>query len=224
MTRDAYRVAKVDEDVIRVALTDCKGDLFRAAHHIGITPRELNSAIRNNQALQAHASAIDRVKVSPEYEALSREQFQNRIDELTQSYRLDALEEIYGLATMPESAYAESASMAEVKLKAAIALRGASGHEARDSGTASILSELNQLYHAQAPRLRSVRATLTVEIGGNDQGSQEVIQQIGSSPAIPYLPSETFSPKSEPVAVDQGEKQSREGSSSSRRSPRRKSS
>ena len=62
MTRDAYRIEKVSEDVIRVALTDCKGDLFRAAHHIGITPRELNSAIRNNQALQAHASAIERVK------------------------------------------------------------------------------------------------------------------------------------------------------------------
>ena len=51
-----------------------------------------------------------------------------------------------------------SAAEKEVKLKAAIALRGAPEAKVQADSQSQVLAELNDLYQQNAPRIKSVRA------------------------------------------------------------------
>lgn len=172
MTRDAIRLKNIDEAMIRKALTDCRGDLFRTAHHIGITPRELDGFVRHSSEMQALMMSIDQVKADPEYEKFSRESFQRELEELTRSYRHDGLAAIHELATIPMTDIMANASLADVKLKAAVQLRGSGSHSEGDSEAHGLLHELNQLYQTAAPRLKSLRAKVTLEISANTLEAQ----------------------------------------------------
>jgi len=68
-----------------------------------------------------------------------------------------------------------SAAMAEVKLKAAIALKGSGNDTVRNDGQSSILAELNQIYQTTAPRIKSVRVS-QIEF---EQGEQVVHVESG---------------------------------------------
>jgi len=162
MTRNITQIETLSEEAIKEILADTRGDVIRAAHHLGCSYREMQRCIKASPTLQAFAVAIEKVKVSPEYEAMTREQFSNELEARTLSGKLIGLETIEELATMD---HGESAALADVKLKAAIALRGAGQDASRDSGDAGILHELNELYRQHAPRHRAMRATLTLEVG-----------------------------------------------------------
>lgn len=157
----------ITEPLLRQYLIEARGDIFIAASLAGLTPNQLRRAIRASETLQADFLAMERIKVNPEYDRLSSEAFEAHLAELTRDYRLDGLEAIHEIATMQ----ADSAALYEVKLKAAIQLRGAVG-VGQQGESSVILSELNDLYRQNAPRIKSIR-TQTVQIEFQDEGTQE---------------------------------------------------
>jgi hypothetical protein len=154
MTRESLRAGTVTTTTISEALLSSRGDLFVAASILGVTGRELDSYIRASDELQNFAAAIGSVKASGDYKRFSDEQFADELERLTKGYRLEALDVIHELATMTY----DSAAMAEVKLKAAVALRGAPEAKVGTQDNGAVLAELNAIYQESAPRIRTVRA------------------------------------------------------------------
>lgn len=152
--REALRQGLISEDSITEALLQARGDLFVAASILGVTGRELDSYIRASEPVQAFAAAIDTVKRDVEYEKLSASQFAEELDRLTRGYKLEALDIIHEIALLP----ANTAAMAEVKLKAAVELRGSQTTQVTGGNQAGILQELNLEYQQSAQRIKSVRA------------------------------------------------------------------
>jgi hypothetical protein len=83
-----------------------------------------------------------------------------------------ALDELHDLATMDHK---DSAAMAKVKLQAAIALRGGEHRSVGDREIDLALSELNQLYHQNAPRIKEIRQTV-VKLEDGREATQRVIE------------------------------------------------
>ena len=171
MTRESLRAGKISVASVSGALLDARGDLFVAASILGVTGRELDGYIRASDDLQSFSAAIGTVKTSSDYKRLSDEQFADELDRLTKGYRLEALDVIHEIATERMSAedrvledgsfvkgFRMSAAEKEVKLKAAVALRGAPEIRAGVSDHSAVLAELNDLYVQTAPRIKSVRA------------------------------------------------------------------
>lgn len=170
--RESLRAGLIDHDTICAALMTARGDLFLAASYLGCTGRELDSYIRASDELQGYVAAITTVKQDSDYKRMSVAQFEEQLENLTRGYRLEGLDVIHEIATMPlttpptQDAFGNitpagtiSAAMVDVKLKAAIQLRGAAG--SADAGSAEhnlILQELNQAYQQAAPRIKSIRA------------------------------------------------------------------
>ena len=155
--RRAMRDGKITEAGIKTALIEAKGDIFLAACTLNCTAQELDRYIRASAGLQNFAAAIETVKIDPAYSRMSAEQFENELADLTRAYRVVGLEELHGLATMD---HAGSAAMAKVKLQAAIAIHGGRQQQGDDREVEHALSELNQLYHQNAPRIREIRQTV----------------------------------------------------------------
>ena len=171
MTREALRAGLISEDTVTAALMSARGDLFVASSYLGVTGRELDGYIRASEHLQAFCAAIGTVKTSADYKRLSDEQFEDELERLTKGYRLEALSVIHEIATeaivsddriLPDGQIVPGAKMSaaekEVKLKAAIALRGAPEAKAGVNDQSQVLAELNELYQQNAPRIKSVRA------------------------------------------------------------------
>jgi hypothetical protein len=144
----------ISEQTVKDALSTSRGDLFLAACYLDVRPGELDGYIRASESIQGFVAAIDSVKRDNAYDKLSKDQFEDQLDLLTKSYRIDALEIIHDLATMDF----DSAAMAEVKLKAAVQLKGSTVEKADVGEHALVLAELNQLYQQSAPRIKSIRA------------------------------------------------------------------
>lgn len=153
MTGQALRRGDISEETITDALVLSRGDLFLTAGHLGCTAREVDSYIRASEYLQVVVGAIGKVKADPDYNANSTEQFRDRLELLTRNYKLEALDVVHDLATMPF----ETAAMAEVKLKAAIALMGKGNEVQNHSEHNNILAELHRDYQASAPRIKAIR-------------------------------------------------------------------
>jgi hypothetical protein len=152
--RDGY----ISEDSICAALTTARGDLFVASAYLSVTPRELDWYIRASDPVQKFVGAINRVKATPDYDRLSGEQFQDQLRLLTSAYRLEALDVIHDIATMPDDGPEPmSAAMMEVKLKAAIQLRGTVAEAPVNNQQSQVFKELNTLYQQAAPRIKSMR-------------------------------------------------------------------
>ena len=154
------RQGLISEASITGALLQARGDLFVAASYLGVTGRELDGYIRASEPVQAFVAAIDTVKRDVEYEKLSAGQFAEELDRLTRGYKLEALDVIHEIAMMP----ANTAAMAEVKLKAAVELRGSQSTQMQTGNQAEILQELNLEYQRSAQRIKSVRA-VQIEFG-----------------------------------------------------------
>jgi hypothetical protein len=153
----AKRAGLISEEAIKEALTEAKGDIFLASTTLDCTAQELDRYIRSSAELQNFAAAIEKVKVDPAYSRMSIEQFETRLADLSLAYKVVGIEELHSLATMD---VADSAAMAKVKLQAAIALRGGHQQVAGDREIEHALSELNTLYHQNAPRIKEIRQTV----------------------------------------------------------------
>ena len=156
MTREALRAGSVTTATISEALLSARGDLFVASSILGVTGRELDSYIRSSDELQTFCAAVGSVKASGDYKKFSDEQFADELERLTKGYRIEALDVIHEIATEPMIEM--SAAEKEVKLKAAIALRGAPEAKGASQDNASILAELNAIYQSAAPKIRTIRA------------------------------------------------------------------
>lgn len=154
MTREALRNGMITEDAVVEKLITCRGDLFVTASYLGVTARELNAYIKASDHLQTFVVAIGAVKLDPEYEKMSSAQYESHLETMTKDYKLEALGVIHEMATMSF----DNAAMADVKLKAAIALRGVPEVKAATSDSHAVMDELNRLYVESAPRIKSVRA------------------------------------------------------------------
>lgn len=175
----SFRAALISEEYIKTALTEARGDIFLASSTLDCTPQELDRYIRASGELQAFAAAIEKVKIDPAYSRMSAEQFESRISDLTRAYKVVAIEELHGLATMNHKG---SAAMAKVKMQAAIALRGGQQQAAGDREIENALAELNQLYHANAPRIKEIRQTV-VRLEDGREATQRVIELQPDPPA-----------------------------------------
>lgn len=168
----AYRSGLISEQSIKEALAEAKGDIFLASSTLDCTAQELDRYIRASAELQNFAAAIEKVKIDPAYSRMSAEQFENELSDLTRAYRVVGIEELHDLATMDPK---DSAAMAKVKLQAAIALRGGQQQVGGDREIEHALSELNQLYHQNAPRIKQVRQT-TITFENGQEVSRPVIE------------------------------------------------
>lgn len=164
MTSESLRAGLINESNIREALVTCRGDLFAASGYLCVSPRELDRYIRASEELQDFASAIAVVKRNHEYDRMSAEQFRHQLDQITLIYKVEAIEIIRDLATMDF----DTAAMAEVKLKAAVQLKGVHHDSPANSGQESILAELNELYKQSAPRIKSIRVAAQIEFEEQD--------------------------------------------------------
>lgn len=174
MTREAMRSGAITEGSLIEAMLHAKGDIFVASCILGCTARELDAYIRASEDLQGFVAAIATVKKNPEYERMSNEQFSDELDRLTRSYRLEALGIIHEIATMPTTTAADR----DVKLKAAINLRGSAPDRVADNSTNNVLAELNEMYLQNAQRIKSVRIqTAQIEFEGSEQSGIRVIDQ-----------------------------------------------
>ena len=171
MTSEALRAGLISEDTIRDALTRCRGDLFAASGYLSVSPRELDRYIRASDTLQGFCASITTVKQDAEYDRMSADQFRKELENVTRANRLEAENIIRELANMEF----DSAAMADVKLKAAIQLRGAHADTPVNSDQALVLAELNKIYQESAPRIKSVRAAIHVEY--HTPGEQDRIEQ-----------------------------------------------
>lgn len=171
MTREALRNGEVTQASVSEAMMLARGDLFIAAAFLGVTPREMNSYVRADPELQILCVAIGNVKVNPAYTQLSDEQFERAARERRAAYRVEALDTIAEMSRMEF----DSAAMAEVKLKAAVAMLGKEEVHAEGSGQDAVLADLDRLYRESAPRVRQVRAKL-LEITYGEPEIREVNQ------------------------------------------------
>jgi hypothetical protein len=97
---------------------------------------------------------LKQIRATPEYERLSQEQVELDIARRLTLYRSDGLDSLHDLATMPIT---ENSAMAQVKLAAAARLAGGVERDQGGSDVAQTLALLNQAYHENAPRIKSVR-------------------------------------------------------------------
>ena len=163
------------EDTIREVLLKHKGDLMKSSGDLACRPSTLVRWIKSVPSVAALWETMEAVKADPAFEKASQSQFADEIRSRAIAYRLDGLEVIHELATTD---HGDNASMAEVRLKAAIQLQGVG--DVGTSSTNSVLAELNALYHEHAPRIRSMRA-VQIEFDVGPEPGETVGQQLNST-------------------------------------------
>lgn len=141
------------EDTVKEVLMRHKGDLIKSAGTLCVRPSTLVAWVRSVPSLAALWGEMEAVKADPAFEAASQQQFADEIRARISAYRLDGLEVLHELATTDHDGMA---AMAEVRLKAAIQLRGV--EDVITSSSSNLMAELNALYLERAPRIRSMRA------------------------------------------------------------------
>lgn len=154
VTGDTLRV-DLSEDNLKSLLATTRGDLFQTACLCRLTFRELDGLIRRSDVLANYYKSIQQVKNDPEYSSLSDRQFAENVDYLVRQYRFEGLQVIHEIATMP----ADSAAMYDVKLKAAVQLRGGE-IGAGGASAENILAELREAYEHNRPRIAEIRQTV----------------------------------------------------------------
>jgi len=151
------RAGLISESSIKAALTEARG-IFSWLRVRSTVPRgNLISTSGDQASCKGFAASIEQIKRDPAYDKMSAEQFENEVATLSRSFKLDGLNEIHKLAMME---YGDSAALAKVKLDAARSLRGGDGHTGHGGEVEATLMELNQLYQANAPRIREIRTTV----------------------------------------------------------------
>jgi hypothetical protein len=166
----------LDETQVSQALKDNKGDLILTHQVLGVSFGRLHMFIRCIPSLRRLVKEIERMKLEDQYDQLSNDQFRDEINARTMAYELDGLDTIHELATRE---HGENASMAQVRLAAAIQLRGP--QTSHQSGMAGILEELNAAYLATASRVKGLRANATIHLSLESPQDERI--------AIPHTPS-----------------------------------
>lgn len=136
------------------ALIEARGDIFVASQILGITALRLNRAIGVSALLKATVDAMPALAKGMSPEALNA-----LIEERLLIYRVDGLDALHDLATMPLD---DNSAQNQVKLAAAARLAG-TAESVGVGGLEDVLRELNKSYQENAPRLRVIRERTTIE-------------------------------------------------------------
>lgn len=179
---EAAALANFTEDSAKAALIEAKGDMFVAAQSLGVTALRLDRAIRLSALLQTTVAAIESERSAPDFDKATAERIEEAVQRRIALYRVDGLDALHDLATMPID---ENSAMAQVKLAAAARLAGSTDSGAGGSEFADTLRALNQQYHEHAPRIRVVRERISVEMHGPQErqieGTPEAHQSLSST-------------------------------------------
>ena len=143
---------ELSEGFVKEVLVDNRGDLIASARKLGCRPSTLVDWIKSVPSIASTWQEMEKVKADPAFNQATQEQFARTIAERTAMYRLEGLEVLHELATADHDGVA---SMAEVRLKAAIQLRGSDDH--MPVAGDGVLAELNAMYHQSARRIKSMR-------------------------------------------------------------------
>lgn len=180
MTSETLKAGGVSEVSVRKALTVTKGDIFLTAAYLDCSVREVEWFIRRSDELLAYAVSIEKVKKNPDFDRMTNDQFADELDRRNREYRLEATNIIHEVATLPihdgDGKIREemTAAMVEVKLKAAIQLRGGQNESRSGGDQMAVLAELNQLYQQSAPRIKSIRAVQIEYQAEDTQGQHQL--------------------------------------------------
>ena len=147
------KTSALTEKLVRDTLIKTKGDLIQTAEKIGIWPSKLVTWIKSVPSVAAVWGEIEKVKQDPSFENATQAQFAAEIRSRATLYRLDGLDVLHELATTD---HAGEAAMADVRFKAALALRGEA--DSMPAAGGDIMAELNELYRKSAPRIKALRA------------------------------------------------------------------
>jgi hypothetical protein len=157
---------------IKAALNEARGDVFIAAQALGVRVSDLDHAIITNDELKIAMGVIAEVKLkhqddeASQHLAASERWFDQEVSRRANMYRLTALEEIVALATMDVDT--ENAALMQVKLNAAIKLRGEEYALGSHSEIEGFFKMLDSKYRELAPRVKTIRASL-IELQVADQ-------------------------------------------------------
>jgi len=144
-------VEDLSEEIVRMVLTQAQGDLIQSSRRLNVRPSQLAGWIKSVPSVAAHYLTIEQIKADPRFDDATQTQIEAEIRSRASMYRLDGLEVIHEIAMSPHT----NASEMDVRLKAAVQLRGA-GSDMPQGGD-GVLMELNALYHKNAPRIKSMR-------------------------------------------------------------------
>lgn len=153
-------VQALTEDGIKTALIEARGDIFVAAQLLSVTAIRVKRAIDVSPLLQISLEQLAKLRASPEAEKLSTERIEEAVRSRLALYRVAGLDALHDLATMPID---ENSAQNQVKLAAAARLAGSSDAGPGGGDIADTLRALNDQYQKDAPRIRLVRETLTIE-------------------------------------------------------------
>ncbi len=153
-------IQALTEDSIRVALTESRGDMFVAAQLLSVTAIRLSRAVAACPVLQLVYAELAKLRASPEAEKMASEHIEQAVRSRLALYRVAGLDTLHDLAVMD---HGENSAMAQVRLAAAARLAGSNDSGTGSGDIAETLRALNDQYFKNAPRIRIVRETLTLE-------------------------------------------------------------
>lgn len=148
------------EERAHEVLVKARGDIFITAQLLKISVIQLRHFIKGSTTLQKAVQATQEKAVEGDVTALSDQQYADAIADRERLYRIVALDAIHDLAVMPIS---DKSSQNSVKLAAASRLAGPTAQESASTEIAETLRQLNDAYQSQAPRIKLVRETVTIE-------------------------------------------------------------
>ena len=150
----------VNEENMRAALVEARGDLFIASQLLQITAVRLDRAIRVSATLQAVVAGIRDAQGSEGYLTASVQDFHRAIERRLALGRIVGMDSLIELASMPID---QNSAQNQVKLAAAARLAGPPEGSGGEGEMAAALAELNEAYRKNAPRLRVIRERTTIE-------------------------------------------------------------
>jgi len=140
---------------IREALDASGWDLTLASRVLNMSVAKLDDALRQVKIIPRALKELKRLpRLSKEYARLSMEQVEQDILRRNVMYRSDSLDAIHELAMMPLS---DQSGLMQVKLAAASRLYQETGDHTVGSEIDVTLRALNDAYHQNAPRIKSIR-------------------------------------------------------------------
>ena len=160
MSSTALVAYRYSEAIVAGKIMEARGDIFVASQMLGMTARKLDQNIRASENLQRIYMAIKQTQTRTDYDTMSAAQVEQDVQRRLALYRVDGLDALHDIATMPIS---DNSAQNQVKLAAAARLAGTQEQNSTGSEIDATLRALNESYHAEAPRIRVTRERMTFE-------------------------------------------------------------
>lgn len=184
-------IRNMDREKMRKLIIDNRGDIYRMAEWIRVSPRRVRRAVAADEEMQAlQLAAAKAVSERPELKRVALDSFREYMEDYTRDLALVGLQQLETLATMDRTTkthvrkvtvkdeegnntedlvaktFEVGLSAADLKVKYEAARTLASMHQPAISGGSEeggdILQQLDRLYKENAPRIKEIRQVQTV--------------------------------------------------------------